>query len=169
MDWKQRALYQLMSDISEACYCAGWMSGNEYTLWEMVSNPSASRNYGMDEVDATDLADLREMAAESGGWIRWRDDEEDQTLPSTEWGPVFTPMADWLPMYERRMVQWTKLREEIAERNKTPGAAPTLRSQLPLKRAPLGALCDPVQVVRPWPARRSPPVPRPSPQRLPRR
>lgn len=109
MDWKQRALYELMSDISEECYCAGWMSGNEYTLWEMVANPDAGRNYGQDSVTDEQIADLRAISNEIGGWIRWRDDEEDANLPPEDWGPVFTPMAEWLPMYEQRMALWESL------------------------------------------------------------
>ena len=102
MDWKQRALYELMRDISEECYCAGWMAGNEYTLWKMVSTPAAERRYGRGEVEPQQIEDLRAIAAEVGGWVRWRDDDEDKDLPAAEWGPVFTPMADWLPMYESR-------------------------------------------------------------------
>lgn len=114
MDWKQRALYQLMSDISEECYCAGWMTGNEYTLWEMVTNQGAERRYGMGEVEAQQIDDLRTIAAEVGGWIRWRDDDEDKSLPPEDWGPVFTPMAEWLAMYERRMAEWSRLSEALA-------------------------------------------------------
>jgi hypothetical protein len=122
MDWKQRALYQLMSDISEDCYCAGWMTGNEYTLWEMVTDQAAERRYGMGEVEAQSIEDMRTISAEVGGWIRWRDDDEDKELPVEDWGPVFTPMAEWLPMYERRMSQWAKLRAELAARSEPPNA-----------------------------------------------
>ena len=108
--WKQRALYQLMSEISEECYCAGWMSGNEFTLWEMVSSPDASRSYGMGEVSESQIADLRAMSAEIGGWIRWHDDADDSTLPPEEWGPRFEPMAEWQARYDRQMAQWAELR-----------------------------------------------------------
>lgn len=104
MNGKQRALYQLMSYISEECYYAGWMAGNEYALWEMVSDPNVERRYGMGEVEPQQIEDLRAIAAEVDGWIRWRDDDEQPDLPIAEWGPVFTPLAEWLPMYERCMV-----------------------------------------------------------------
>lgn len=126
MDWKQRALYQLMSDISEECYCAGWMSGNEYTLWRMVSDQTEERRYGMHEVEAEQIDDMRAISAEIGGWIRWRDDDEDKDLASDEWGPVFTPMAEWLQRYEANMAAWAKLRDEMAARNKTPNVGGNL-------------------------------------------
>ena len=101
MNTKQSKLFQLMSDISEQCYCAGWMHGNEYALWAMVSDPDASRRYGQDVVTEEDIDALRVLSSDIKGWIRWRDDEEDSTLPAEEWGPVFTPMAEWLEMYDR--------------------------------------------------------------------
>ena len=101
MNTKQSKLFQLMSDISEWCYCAGWMHGNEYVLWEMVSDPNASRRYGQDIVDEEDIDALRVFSSDIKGWIRWRDDEEDSTLPAEEWGPAFTPMEEWLEMYAR--------------------------------------------------------------------
>jgi hypothetical protein len=96
---KQEALYQLMSDISEDCYCAGWMHGNEFTLWEIVSDPSVDHEYGRGSVDDDDIAKLRELSAEIGGWIRWRNDDDDPLLPVEDWGPVFVPMDEWLRRY----------------------------------------------------------------------
>lgn len=112
MTWKQKALYERMSDISEECYAAGWMTGNEYTLWGMVANPEASRSYGMSDVRESDLNELREISNEIGGWIRWFDGEDDTDLPPEDWGPVFTPMAEWLPMFDKRMAEWAALREK---------------------------------------------------------
>jgi transcriptional regulator with XRE-family HTH domain len=97
--WKQRALYHLMSDISEAAYCAAWENDNEYNLWEMVVDPGASRDYGMVRpVSESEVDDMREIAEEIGGWIRWRDVQECESDLDT--GPVFVPMAQWLPMFE---------------------------------------------------------------------
>jgi hypothetical protein len=120
--WKHRALYNLMREISEDCYCAGWMNGNEYTLWEMVANPEASRRYGQDEVTLEQIADLRTMSAELGGWIRWHDDNDDPDLPSQEWGPRFELLTDWQPRFATRMAEWAELRAKYA----TPQPAPQL-------------------------------------------
>lgn len=115
LTWKQRALYERMSDISEECYAAGWMTGNEYTLWEMVANPDASRNYGMSSVSESDLSELREISTEIGGWIRWVDDDDDPDLPSEEWGPVFTPMAEWVPLFNKRMAELDEMRAKYTK------------------------------------------------------
>lgn len=105
MSEKQIDLYRLMCDISEEHYCAGWRCDNEYILWKMVADPTADRWYGMREVDSEDIEDLRTLSSMIGGWIRWRDIEEDASLP---WGPVYTPMKEWLEMYERYMAKLDK-------------------------------------------------------------
>jgi hypothetical protein len=109
MNWKQRALYQLMSDISENCYCAGWMHGNEYTLWKMVADPTASRRYGQSEVTDEEIAELKAISDDIGGWIRWHDDEDEPDLGAEEWGPRFEPLAEWQARYERHMAQHAAL------------------------------------------------------------
>jgi len=89
-------LYELMSDISEDCWCAGWMSGNEYSLWKMVSNPVAERNYGFGYVDDDQVAEMKALAERCDGWVIWWDDDCDPNAPIEEWGARLMPMADWL-------------------------------------------------------------------------
>ena len=98
MNAKQRELYELMSDISEDCFCAGWMGGLEYSIWETLQD--GDRRYGMGEMDATQLEQCRELSKELDGWVIWYDDSNESELPIDEWGPRFVPMADWLKMVE---------------------------------------------------------------------
>lgn len=114
----QRALYELMSEISEGCYFAGWLSGNEYTLWEMVAEPSADRRYGMDEVSERDIQQMREISADIGGWIEWRDDE--QGLPVGEWGPYFISMSDWLEKFANDKAARDAIGKAVKDTNSTP-------------------------------------------------
>lgn len=95
----QEALYQLMSDISEDCYCAGWMMGLELAIWGALQD--GDRTYGMGEMDAEQLEQCRTLANEIDGWIVWVDDDDIPGLPSCEWGPRFLPMADWLALYTK--------------------------------------------------------------------
>ena len=92
---KQRELYETMSDISEDCYCAGWMMGLEFALWGALQD--GDRQYGMGEMDAKQLEKCRELARDLDGWIVWVDDDTDPDLPAKEWGPRFVSMSDWLP------------------------------------------------------------------------
>jgi hypothetical protein len=86
----QEALYMLMSDISEECYCAGWLIDNEFRLWSAVADPADDRQYGMGEIEPEQIAKLKELSELVGGWIVWKD------------GAQFVPMQEWLAMYAER-------------------------------------------------------------------
>lgn len=73
-------LYAIMSGISEECWCAGWLNGNEAALW-----PPRAMRYGQGEVTERQAMLLRLLSEEAGGWWGWNDD-----------GPVFMSMPEWL-------------------------------------------------------------------------
>lgn len=89
---KQDKLYELMSDISEECYCAGWMTGNEFFLWSVING--GNRKYGMGVVTDDQIQKLKSLSEELGGWIFWYDSGSD----SDKWGPKFITMEKWLEM-----------------------------------------------------------------------
>lgn len=95
----QARLYALMSDISEDCYCAGWMSDNEYTLWDaMLSHPTTEAGipYGLGVITHEHLAALRTLAAATEGWIYWHNDDWEPGLEPMQWGPRFMKLESWL-------------------------------------------------------------------------
>lgn len=77
-------LERLMSDISEDCWCAGWLHGNEHALFRKVFLGDPPR-YGMGEVRQVDLDRLKFLAGSTGCWIEWRRDD----------GPVPIALADF--------------------------------------------------------------------------
>lgn len=84
-------LVQVMRDISEECWCAGWLMGLEYSLWEVLqSGPS---EFGMGEIGHVCLAELRRLHEKAGGWWRW-DDEAG--------GEMFVPTKEWEELYANR-------------------------------------------------------------------
>lgn len=93
---KQRELYETMSNISENCYCAGWIIGNEYEIWQDLQ--TGNRHYGLAEIDSDALEKCRRLSQELGGWIVWCDADDEPNLPIEEWGPRFVPMAHWMEM-----------------------------------------------------------------------
>jgi len=97
---KQTELYELMSDISEECWCAGWMQGNEFSLWRVVSDPAAPRRYGRGEISEQEATRLASLAEQIGGWVYWHDDEHEPDLPSDQWGPRFIEMKAWRALCE---------------------------------------------------------------------
>lgn len=91
----QHKLYELMSEISEDCWCAGWMDGNEYALWDALK--TGDRTYDMSLMDERLLEDCEALSEEIGGWIEWRDDEHG--LPIGSWGPYFIAMPEWMEKF----------------------------------------------------------------------
>lgn len=78
---KKEQLAELMSEISEWCWSATWIMGNEYALWDFI-NSEGSKKYGVcetetDHVFAEDLQKLKALAEEVGQWPVWDDEVTD--------------------------------------------------------------------------------------------
>jgi hypothetical protein len=71
---RQRVLAELMSDLSEDIYSAGWPLQGE----------------AAEPISQADRADLRELSEEIGGWIYWKRGV----------GEAFVPREQWLAMYQ---------------------------------------------------------------------
>jgi hypothetical protein len=73
-------LYELMSDISEECMCAGWIIDLEYTLWAMLKG-ERSKKYGQSTVTDDQIAELMRLRDECGGWWWHPPDPTHETPP----------------------------------------------------------------------------------------
>jgi hypothetical protein len=94
---KEKQLADYMSDLSERSYCAGWMMGLEYVLWNAVV--AGPRKYGFMEITGEHIAKLKALSDSCGGWIIF-DDEK---------GETFVPLNEWLRIYEsnqNRLPDW---------------------------------------------------------------
>jgi hypothetical protein len=78
-------LEKLMSAISEDYWCAGWMHGLEYTLWDVITG----RRTGV--CSAEEIEQLKYLSEKCGGWIIWDDQSR---------GEKFVPMQEWLRLYK---------------------------------------------------------------------
>ena len=95
------SLEDLISSISEECYCAGWLVEIEFWLWEIVSSGASDDvPFGQYWVLASELVILRELSDRIGGWISWSDASR-----SVE----FVKMEEWLAKYDL----WMKQREAV--------------------------------------------------------
>lgn len=81
-------LYDRMSAISEDCFCAGWIGGNEYDIWNALQHGDHSPAHR--RMAPRLLRLCRKLTTEINGWIYWAD------------GPRFAPMPQWLAMVEER-------------------------------------------------------------------
>ena len=80
-------LAELMSDISEDQYCAGWLTGLEYELWALLQSSDAERVGTFRGTHPGDVRRLRQLSAVTNGWIAWADhsDADLQHIPLNEW------------------------------------------------------------------------------------
>jgi hypothetical protein len=120
MSWTtdSRALVSLMEELSEECWCAGWMNGLEYDLWGIVVG-DRSADYGQWTVTPAQIADMKAFSERIGGWIVWAEgDRDDWNWES--WRRI-VPLDEWLPMYEQkrpRIVEMERLRNDPEEQAK---------------------------------------------------
>jgi len=80
------ALATAMSQASEEAYCAGWLIGLEYILWESLLNPHVKEENWAPEV----LECIRKLSELCDGWIYWDDEVDEET---------YIPMKEWLERY----------------------------------------------------------------------
>lgn len=81
-----RLLRIVMRDISEDCYCAGWLSDLEITLWSAVLH--GPRRFGMGEITEGDIAELKRLSEKAGGWWTWQGEAADS-------GEEFVTLDEW--------------------------------------------------------------------------
>lgn len=89
-DYARELLPTLMSEISEDCWCAGWLHGTEYALWKMVEHGAGK--WGQGEVTQARVDRLRRLSELAGGWFAWRDGD----------GPEFVPMERWVAEFAKK-------------------------------------------------------------------
>lgn len=87
----QQALADAMSDISEYCWFASWLTGTEYRLWQFMTDPTDEASWGNYPIPPEHRDQLRALSASAGGWIVWRDSEQ---------GPAVLSFADWQPLFD---------------------------------------------------------------------
>ncbi len=78
-------LLGLMTGMSEEFWCAGWMSGMEYSLWRVEPD----MQWGQGTVSGRQADLLRLLHEECDGWWAWTGDGPDA-------GPRFFRTAEWL-------------------------------------------------------------------------
>lgn len=85
-------LYNIMHQLSENTYSAGWLNELEFRLWDLVVDKTPFGRMGEYEAKHTS-AMLCELAKAAGGWWMW-------SKENTE--VVFVPLKQWLEIYFAR-------------------------------------------------------------------
>lgn len=91
-------LAHFMSEVSEACLCAGWHRGAGPALWRMVHEEGPSECV-QGEVSTADKRHLIELAREAGGWCVYAGSDLGDLVPGD--GVVLVPWPEWAAICER--------------------------------------------------------------------
>ena len=93
---EQRKLETFMSDISEKCYCAGWISGLEYTLWYAVENGPLEYGHGI--VTPEEIEQLKKLSQACSCWIFMDDDKEETAIELLLWKQKYDEFISKYPV-----------------------------------------------------------------------
>jgi hypothetical protein len=94
-------LSELISNISEETWCAGWMKDIEFHLWAATHDEAIEDETFVLSTDAynlhvDDVFQLGLLSERVGGWIVWKNGQ----------GAVLVPLAEWLQLYN----EWKRMR-----------------------------------------------------------
>jgi hypothetical protein len=67
----QKRLADLMSEISEKCWTAGWATNLEYVLWDALMN--GERQYGRNIISQQEIQALETLSKACNCWIYFDD------------------------------------------------------------------------------------------------
>lgn len=92
-------LERMMSEISEAIACAGWLENLEHLLWHVAHSTSVLPENldpcGFRRLTSSTCEDLRWLARLSGGWYAFTDER-----------PAFFPLPEWSVIHQRWAERW---------------------------------------------------------------
>jgi hypothetical protein len=88
---EQRQLADFMSNISEKCYYAGWLSNLEYILWDAVNN--GEKEFGHGIISDQDVRTLMQLSKDCNCWIYYDDTTEETALDLANWRYKFNEAA----------------------------------------------------------------------------
>ncbi len=91
----QRELASYMSELSDEAYCASWIMGLEFALWEAVLGKLT--RYGNIDIKAEQVSRLKQLSEACGGWIRWT--ERNSNPWRIESGEEWVSLDDWRKLY----------------------------------------------------------------------
>lgn len=93
-----RELAELMSELSEEAYTAGWMDGLEYALWYAVEN--GPKKYGRITINEQHIIKLRNLSVSIGGWVYFDEEAEEKFINSESWAIKYSQN---IPNYEHKI------------------------------------------------------------------
>lgn len=82
---KQELITNLISEISENIYCAGWYKDIEFELWTWINDKSTIPEGLNHRVINEDLDELQLLSNKLNLWAYWHHTEEEKSIGIPEW------------------------------------------------------------------------------------
>lgn len=89
MKTDRQKLQELMEEISEDNWCAGWLHNLEFDLWRIMNE--GTQRYGKQDVTTKQIRRLKLLSDRCSGWFVFNDDVE------------FVYINQWRTMYHNKM------------------------------------------------------------------
>ena len=88
LDSDQLLLEELMSNISEEDFSAGWMTNLEFDLWGILNGDN--RKYGHHLITQSEIDQLKSLSKKCGCWIVFDEEKEETAVELEAWKKMFT-------------------------------------------------------------------------------
>ncbi|HKQ92323.1 MAG TPA: hypothetical protein VJZ77_16820 [Blastocatellia bacterium] len=86
----RKRLLSLMEEVSEDHYCAGWLNGLEYRLWQAALQYPQPYKFGVEAIEEKKVEELKGLAEELQEWAVWDDQAgEEKLIPLKDWKRIF--------------------------------------------------------------------------------
>jgi hypothetical protein len=102
----RQELRYAMSNISEHQWCAGWYSGLEYLLWDLVTGKIDKVGH-MTTTEAKHVGNyLGELSRDAGGWWAWGESGEVAFIKIGDWEDLVAVKDDEDPPHTFAKAEW---------------------------------------------------------------
>ncbi len=83
---RQNHLRDLLSEVSERCYHAGWLFETEYEVWRLLEEPRGWGHCAPADLEGI-LGEIRAVSSELGEWIVWSDSDrcDNEAIDIVSW------------------------------------------------------------------------------------
>jgi len=81
----QNLIIDLISEISEHIYCAGWYSDIEFELWKWIDDESTIPEAIIHRVERKDLSELKMLSDKLQLWAYWDNEDEARSIGIRDW------------------------------------------------------------------------------------
>jgi len=86
---KQNLITNLISEISEEIYCAGWYINIEFELWTWINDESTIPEGLNHRVIKKDLIELQKLSNKLKMWAYWHNTDEEKSIEISEWREIY--------------------------------------------------------------------------------